>query len=462
MKDHPMAPFVRRVHFVGIGGVGMSGIAEVLVNLGYRVSGSDLKPSELTRRLAAAGARVFYGHRPANAAGAQVVVTSSAVLPDNPEVVFARSRGIPIIPRAEMLAELARLKRTVTVSGSHGKTTTTSMVALALRAAGADPTMIIGGQLKNIRSNARLGLGDYLVAEADESDGSFVRLSPLVAVVTNIDNDHLDHYGTVENLKAAFLEHLGRLPFYGAAVVCADDAAVREVVSKLDRPVLRYGIRAGADWQARNLRLSADGSAFDLFYRGRRQAKATLRVAGRHNVLNALAAVAAGSFLGFRLGRLLEGLAAYRGVGRRLEKLGEARGIRFIDDYGHHPTEIRATLAALALGKPRRLIAIFQPHRFTRTKLLHRDFGPAFRGADRVFVTDIYPAGEKPIAGVGSKLVLRSLAKAGVPAEPFRGALDIARELKAGDVVLTVGAGDVWKIGSDLLRRIKEGTLSPA
>ena len=462
MNDHPMAPFVRRIHFVGIGGVGMSGIAEVLLNLGYRVSGSDLKPSEVTRRLAKAGARVFYGHRPANAAGAEVVVTSSAVGPDNPEVVFARRRRIAIIPRAEMLAELARLKRTVTVSGSHGKTTTTSMVALALRAAGADPTMIIGGQLKNIGSNARLGLGDYLVAEADESDGSFVRLSPLVAVVTNIDNDHLDHYGTVENLKAAFVEHLERLPFYGAAVLCADDPAVAEIAPRGDRHIIRYGVRARADWQAKNLRLSAEGSSFDVLYRGRRQAKASLPVAGRHNVLNALAAVAAGSFLGFKLGRLLEGLASYRGVGRRLEKLGEARGIRFIDDYGHHPTEIRATLAAVALARPRRLIAIFQPHRYTRTKILQKDFGPAFRGADLVYVTDIYAAGEKPLPGVSRRLVLDSLASAGVRAEPFSGPLDTVRELKAGDVVLTIGAGDVWKIGSDLLRRLRDGTLSPA
>ncbi|MBI4423024.1 MAG: UDP-N-acetylmuramate--L-alanine ligase, partial [Elusimicrobia bacterium] len=419
----PMGLFVRRVHFVGIGGVGMSGIAEVLLNLGYRVSGSDLKASETTRRLAAAGARVRYGHRPGNAEGAEVVVTSSAVTPGNPEVVHARRRGVPVIPRAEMLAELARLKRTVTVSGSHGKTTTTSMVALALRAAGADPTMIIGGQLKNIGSNARLGLGDYLVAEADESDGSFVRLSPLVAVVTNIDNDHLDHYGTLENLKAAFLEHLGRLPFYGGAVLCADDPAVARLAGRVERPVLRYGIRAAsADWQARCLELSADGSRFDLFYRGKRQAKARLRIPGRHNALNALAAVAAGSFLGFKLRRLLEGLEAFQGVGRRLERLGEAGGVRFLDDYGHHPTEVRATVAAAALWRAKRLVAIFQPHRFTRTQLLHREFGPAFRGADLVYVMDVYAAGEKPIPGVGSRLVLDSLARAGVEARPFSGA----------------------------------------
>ncbi|MBI4346460.1 MAG: UDP-N-acetylmuramate--L-alanine ligase [Elusimicrobia bacterium] len=456
-----MAQFVRRVHFVGIGGVGMSGIAEVLSNLGYRVSGSDLKASEITRRLTRAGARVFYGHRASNAAGAEVVVVSSAVTADNPEVVAARRRGVPVIPRAEMLAELARLKRTVTVSGSHGKTTTTSMVCLALRAAGADPTMIIGGQLKNIGSNARLGLGDYLVAEADESDGSFVRLSPLVAVVTNIDNDHLDHYKTMDNLKAAFREHLSRLPFYGVAVLCVDDANVAALARVLDRAAVTYGIAKG-DWQARGLELAEGGSRFDLYWRGRRQGPARLRVPGRHNVLNALAAVATGTHLGFDLKRLLSGLASFEGVGRRMERLGESSGVRFVDDYGHHPTEIRATLAAVRLWKPRRLVAIFQPHRFTRTQLLHREFGPAFRDADRVYVTEIYPAGERPIKGVSSRLVLDSLSKHRIDARPFTGPLDAVRDLRPGDVVLTVGAGDVWKIGSDLLRRLKDGVLSPA
>ena len=456
-----MAKFVRRVHFVGIGGVGMSGIAEVLLNLGYKVQGSDLKESEITRRLKAAGARIGYGHRAANAAGADVVVVSSAVTPDNPELALARRRGVPVIPRAEMLAELAKMKRTVTVSGSHGKTTTTSMVSLALRAAGADPTMIIGGQLKNIGGNARLGLGDYLVAEADESDGSFVRLSPLVGVVTNIDNDHLDHYKTMDNLKAAFRQHLDRLPFYGAAVLCVDDANVAELARTFDRAAVTYGIRRG-DWQAKSLELSEAGSRFELFYLGRRQASAKLRVSGRHNVLNAVAAVATGAFLGFNLKRLLAGLASFEGVGRRLERLGEAKGVRFVDDYGHHPTEVRATLAAVRLWKPRRLVAVFQPHRFSRTMLLHREFGPAFKDADRVYVTDIYAAGEKPIKGVTSRLVIDSITKAGIEARPFAGSLDAVRDLRPGDVVLTVGAGDVWKIGSDLLRRLRDGTMSPA
>jgi UDP-N-acetylmuramate--alanine ligase len=321
--------------------------------------------------------------------------------------------------------------------------------------------MIIGGQLMNIGGNARLGLGDYLVAEADESDGSFVRLSPLVAVVTNIDNDHLDHYKTMDNLKAAFREHLDRLPFYGAAVLCVDDANVAALAGVLERPTVTYGIKNG-DWRAAGLELSESGSRFDLLHRGRRVAQGRLRVPGRHNVLNALAAVATGSFLGFSLKRLLAGLASFEGVGRRLERLGEAGGVRFVDDYGHHPTEIRATIAAVRLWKPRRLVAIFQPHRFTRTQLLHREFGPAFKDADRVYVTEIYAAGERPLKGVSSKLVLASLARSGVEARPFEGPLDAVRDLKAGDVVLTVGAGDVWKIGADLLRRRAGGVLSPA
>ncbi len=457
-----MDGMVRRVHFVGIGGVGMSAVAELLVNLGYRVSGSDLKASELTRRLASAGARIFAGHRASHAAGADVLVVSSAVGRDNPELAFARRRRIPVIARAQMLAELARLKKTVTVSGSHGKTTTTSMVSMALRGAGADPTMIIGGQLKNIGSNARLGLGDYLVAEADESDGSFLRLSPLVAVVTNVDNDHLDFYKTFENLKVAFHSHLEQVPFYGAAVLCADDPFLNAVAARADRRVVSYGIRSRADWQARHLRLSAEGSCFDLFHRGRRRGQARLRVAGRHNVLNALAAIAAGDFLGFPLKGLLKGLGEFDGVGRRLERLGEAKGISFIDDYGHHPTEIRATLEAVSrLWGGKRVIALFQPHRYSRTKLLQEEFGPAFERADRVYVTDIYPAGEKPIPGVSSALILRSLERRGVDARPWTRAVDVARELRAGDVVVTVGAGDVWKIGEDLLRRVKDGVLSP-
>jgi UDP-N-acetylmuramate--alanine ligase len=457
-----MRAFVQRVHFVGVGGVGMSGIAEVLANLGYRVSGSDLKESAITRRLRAAGVRVALGHGAANVRGAQVVVVSSAVRPDNPEVRAARRAGVPVVLRAQMLAELGRMKKTVTVAGSHGKTTTTAMAAMALAAAGAEPTMIVGGQIKNIDSNARLGLGDYLVAEADESDGSFVHLAPLVAVVTNIDNDHLDYHKTMGNLRAAFAAHLGRLPFYGAAVLCADDPGLARLRSGLGARVISYGVSRSADWQARAIRLGKDGSSYEAFHLGRRVARIRLRVPGRHNVLNSLAALAAGRFLGFPLSGLGRGLAAFRGVGRRLDRLGAAGGVEFVDDYGHHPTEVRAAVEAVAtLWRGRRTVVVFQPHRYSRTKLLARQFGPAFRRADLVFVMDIYPAGEAPIPGVSSALILDSLRRARVAGAPFTGSLDVLRQLRPGDVVLTLGAGDVWKTGLDLLRRLETDLASP-
>jgi UDP-N-acetylmuramate--alanine ligase len=457
-----MGSFVRRIHFVGIGGVGMSGIAEVLNNLGYRVSGSDLKSSEITRRLQAAGVKVFEGHSAAHARGAQVVVVSSAVGESNPEIAFARRAGIPVVLRAQMLAELGRMKKTVTVAGSHGKTTTTSMVSMALLAAGAAPTMIIGGQLKNIGSSAKLGVGEYLVAEADESDGSFLFLTPLVAVVTNVDDDHMDHYKTMDALKDAFAAHLQRVPFYGAAVLCADDAALMSLRPRLSRRVITFGFAPGADWRATNARLTKDGSVCDVHHRGRKVSTLKLRVAGRHNVSNALGALAAGSFLGFDLKRLARGLAEFRGVGRRMDRLGAAGGVEFVDDYGHHPTEVRTTLAAVSgLWKAGRVIVVFQPHRYSRTKFLAREFGPALKAADFTYVMDVYPAGEKPIKGVSSKLILDSMRKAGAAGAAFPGALELAKQLKPGDVVLTLGAGDVWKVGEDLLRRRRGESATP-
>lgn len=457
-----MEGFVNRIHFVGIGGVGMSGIAEVLANLGYRVSGSDLKSTETTRRLKSVGIRIFEGHSARHGADSQVVVVSSAVSPRNPEVLAARRAGVPVILRAQMLAELGRMKKTVTVAGSHGKTTTTSMAAMALQYAGADPTVIIGGQLKNIRANARLGMSEYLVAEADESDGSFVHLTPLAAVVTNIDNDHLDYHGSMETLKAAFRAHLERLPFYGAAVLCADDPVLSSLLPGIQRHQITYGIKNRANWRARHLRLSSAGSRCDVFRDGRRLGRLALKVPGRHNVLNALGALAAGEFLGFSVKKLMAGLSAFSGVGRRMDRLGSAGGVDFIDDYGHHPTEIAATLAAARLFKPRRLVAIFQPHRYSRTKLLAREFGAAFRQADHVYVMDIYAAGEKPLAGVTSRMILDSLRRSRVSCAPYAAAVDMVRELKPGDLVVTLGAGDVWKAGEDLLRRKLLELASPA
>lgn len=460
--DGLMKSFVKSIHFVGIGGVGMSGIAEVLNNLGYRISGSDVKSSEITRRLQAAGVRVFDGHRAANAKGAQVVVVSSAVAAANPEVAYARARGIPVVLRAQMLAELGRMKKTVTVAGSHGKTTTTSLASMALSAAGADPTMIIGGQLKNIRSNAKLGVGEYMVVEADESDGSFLFLTPLVAVVTNVDDDHMDHYKTMDALKDAFAAHLQRLPFYGAAVLCADDPVLMSVRPRVTRHVITFGFAPGADWRAKNVRMTKDGSSCDVLHLGRRALTLRLGVPGRHNVSNALGALAAGAFLGFDLKRLARGLSEFRGVGRRLDRLGSAGGVEFVDDYAHHPTEVRTTLAAVAgLWKAGRVIAVFQPHRYTRTKLLAKEFGPSLKGADFVYVMDVYPAGEKPLKGVDSRLILDSMKKAGVAGAAFPGALELAKQLKPGDVLLTLGAGDVWKVGEDLLRRRRGQSATP-
>ncbi len=456
-----MKSFVRSIHFVGIGGVGMSGIAEVLNNLGYKVSGSDSKSTETTRRLQGAGVRIYEGHAASHAAGAQVVVVSSAIAESNPETAYARKHGIPVVLRAQMLAELGRMKKTVTIAGSHGKTTTTSLISMALKEAGAGPTMIIGGQLKNIGSNAKLGIGEYLVAEADESDGSFLFLTPLVAVVTNIDNDHMDHYKTMDALKDAFVAHLLRLPFYGAAVLCYDDPVLTSIRSKVTRHVVTFGFGAGADWRAKNMRLGKDGSVCDVLHNGKKVLTLRLRVAGRHNVSNALAALAAGHFLGFDLKRLAHGLADFSGVGRRMDRLGEAGGVEFVDDYGHHPTEVRATLSAVAgLWKAKRVVVIFQPHRFSRTKLLSKEFGAAFKGADLVYVTDIYAAGEKPLPGVTSKVIVDGILKTGVKALAFPGALDAARDLRPGDVVLTLGAGDVWKIGEDLLRRRRGGSAA--
>lgn len=448
----------RHIHFVGIGGIGMSGIAEVLLNLGHHVSGSDIKETNITRRLASLGATIHVGHRPENVAEAEVVVMSSAVSPDNVELAKAHLDFIPVIPRAEMLAELMRLKYSVAVAGAHGKTTTTSLVGMVLASAGLDPTLVIGGRLDIIGSNARLGQGDFLVAEADESDGSFLMLTPTIAVVTNIDLEHLDYYQGLDHLKETFLTFINRVPFYGSAVVCLDDPNVQSLIPRIKKRYLTYGLAAQADVQAADIHETAWGSRFDLIVRGRNQGPIEIRLPGRHNVLNALAAAGTALDLGLSIEDIAAGLIKVGGIHRRLERKGEGRGIEIIDDYGHHPTEIKATLAALRACYPnRRLVVLFQPHRYTRTKALFNDFVTAFNQADRLVLTEIYPAGEAPIPGVTGQGLAEAIRghghhEAQYEPEMNRIAERLASTLVTGDVVLTLGAGNILRAGEALLR----------
>ncbi|HWH77147.1 MAG TPA: UDP-N-acetylmuramate--L-alanine ligase, partial [Candidatus Binatus sp.] len=387
------------VHFVGIGGIGMSGIAEVLVNLGYVVSGSDLQESDATRRLKKLGARVFIGHQEENLAGdPAVVVISTAVKYSNPEVLEARRRRIPVIPRAEMLAELMRMKYGVAVAGSHGKTTTTSMVAAVLSAAGLDPTLVIGGRVHMFGTNAKMGQGDILVAEADESDGSFLLLSPVIAVVTNIDKEHMDFHQTMERLNESFLNFVNKIPFYGLAILCLDDANVYGLVPKVRKRFTTYGLSTEAEFSARDLKMSPAGVEFTVLRHGKPLGALQLRLPGKHSATNALAAVAVGYELEIPFAQVAAALSAFTGIHRRFEVKGEPRGILIIDDYGHHPAEIRATIGAIRDSWKRPLTVIFQPHRYTRTRDLFDEFITAFEGADRLVLTDIYPAGEDAIA----------------------------------------------------------------
>ncbi len=447
-----------RIHFVGVGGAGMSGLAEVLLNMGYPVSGSDLRASEATDRIVERGGRVFVGHAPSNVEGAKVVVYSTAVRPDNPELIAAREGGVPVIARAEMLAELMRMKYGIAVGGAHGKTTTTSLVAAVLARGGLDPTIVVGGRLHALGANARLGFGEFLVAEADESDGSFLKLSPALAVITNIDREHLDHYEDLDAIRGAFLDFANRVPFYGVAVLCVDDPEVRGMLHGVAKRTLLYGTRPEAGVRAEDVELKAHGSSFRVSHLDRSLGGIELRIPGRHNVLNALAAVAVGLEVEVGFGHIAEALAGFTGVSRRFETRGEAAGVRVVDDYGHHPTEIEATLAA-ARGLGGRVLVLFQPHRFTRTQALRREFGSCFAGADRVWVLDIYAAGETPIPGISARTLVESareqgaafVVEAGTPAAAV--AVAVA-EARPGDTVLTLGAGDVWKLGDDVLRQL--------
>jgi UDP-N-acetylmuramate--alanine ligase len=446
-----------KVHFVGIGGIGMSGIAELLLNLGYRVSGSDLKESEITRRLASLGGAVAIGHRAENvAADVDVVVTSSAVKRNNPEAMAARDRSIPVIPRAEMLAELMRLKEGVAIAGSHGKTTTTSLIATVLAHAGLDPTAVVGGKLNALGSNAKLGKGQLMVVEADESDGSFLRLSPTIAVITNVDPEHLDYYGTIEALQQAFVDFADRVPFYGLAVMCIDHPVVQHLIPRVGKRLVTYGVSHQADWRADDVRLSAFQARFAVLHRGQRLGEVSLRMVGAHNVLNALACCAVAHELGIPFTKTAEALNSFQGVQRRFTVRGEVRGITVVDDYGHHPAEIKATLAGARASFPqRRIVCAFQPHRYTRTRDLLADFATAFNDADALLLTEIYAAGEDPIPGVSGDRLFEAVKACGHRDVAFaeRGELAarLRERLREGDLVITLGAGDITHACEELL-----------
>ena len=451
---------VEHIHFVGIGGIGMSGIAEVLLNLGYTVSGSDQSESDTTQRLASLGAMVSKGHAASNLINADVVVTSTAIKPDNPEVVVAHDRGIPVIPRAEMLAELLKMKFSIAVSGMHGKTTTTSMISTVLAQCGLDPTMVIGGKLASIGSNARLGNGEVIVAEADESDGSFLKLSPSIAVITNIDREHLDYYSGIDHIKEAFIQFANIVPFYGSTILCLDNEHVREILPRIKRRTISYGIDEAADYRAGNVRFAGSCSTFDLAYKGKLLGAVSLSVPGLFNVYNAMATIAVARELDLDFPDIVNGIKAYIGVHRRLEIKGKAAGITVVDDYGHHPTEIRATLAAAKQVWNDRLIVVFQPHRYTRTKALFHDFLGAFADADILIVTDIYAASEPEMEGMHSAILceaIRGQGHANVHYIPgFDAIADyLASIVRPGDTVITQGAGSVWRVGEALLKRLE-------
>ncbi len=450
------------IHFVGIGGIGMSGIAELLLNLGYTVSGSDLVASEITRRLTALGGRIHRGHDAASIEGADVVVISSAVDQSNPEVAAALAASVPVIPRAEMLAELMRLKYSVAVAGAHGKTTTTSIIASVLSKGGFDPTVVVGGKLKSIDANAVLGQGEFIVAEADESDGSFVKMSPTIAVVTNIDREHLDFYRDLEHIKEAFLTFLDRIPFYGLAVLCLDNESIQDLIPKIRKRFTTYGLSSQADFQARNVTFHGLQSRFDVYRHGERLGAITLNLPGIHNVNNALSSIAVGSELRIPFDMIKSALEVIEGVQRRLEIKGEVGKIIVVDDYGHHPTEIKTTLSTVRESwTDRRIVVVFQPHRYSRTRALFSEFTRAFYQSDHLVVMPIYPAGEKPIEGVDGRKLFESIRAHGHKEAVFadsaeEAAAHLETVLKGGDLLLTLGAGDVWKIGMQMLDRLKK------
>ena len=464
----------RIIHFVGIGGIGMSGIAEVLHNLGYEVTGSDIKDSDTTNRLHSLGIKIYIGHKAENVDDAHVVVISSAVSKDNPEVVAAKEKSIPVIPRAEMLAELARMKYGVLIAGAHGKTTTTSLISTVLAHGGLDPTVVIGGRLMATGSNARLGQGDFLIAEADESDGSFLKLSPTIAVVTNIDREHMDFFKTMDALREAFLSFMNKVPFYGAAIVCIENEEIRRLVPSVHRRCITYGLSSDADIYAVDINKGFMSVSFDVMHKGKNLGNFSIPVPGLHNVLNSLACIAVAMELKMETGKVKEALNKFSGIQRRFELKGDEKGVKVFDDYGHHPTEIKATLRAAKEGlidkaqsaerreqtNGGRLFVVFQPHRYTRTRDLIDEFSGCFADADVLYLMDIYPAGEKPIDGINSNVLIDRIKKAGHEGAVYFSVREKLMEnlllrLRQGDVVFTLGAGDVWKAGEEILKRLR-------
>ena len=450
---------IEHIHFVGIGGIGMSGIAEVLLNLGYHISGSDIKETEVTRRLQALGCEISYGHRKENVREVDVVVISSAIRQGNPEVEVAEQRLIPVIPRAEMLAELMRMKIGIAIAGTHGKTTTTSLIATVLAAGGLDPTVVIGGRLNSIGSNARLGQGDFLVAEADESDGSFLKLMPTIAVVTNIDPEHLDYYHGIDEIKETFLSFLNKIPFYGLAVLCLDHPNIQSLIPRLKKRFTTYGLSTQADFQAKEIVFEGLSTTFDVLHHQKEIGRLRIQMPGLHNVYNALATLATAFELDIPFHVVQETLRDFSGIQRRFQIKGEKKGILIVDDYGHHPVEIMATLRAARAGWERRIVAVFQPHRYTRTQALFHDFLTAFNEANVLILTDIYPAGEDRIDGVEARALFEGIREYGHKYEPYiadkKQIVDhLLRVITPGDLVITLGAGDIWQVSEELVKRL--------
>jgi UDP-N-acetylmuramate--alanine ligase len=451
---------IKQIHFVGIGGQGMSGIAEVMLNLGYKISGSDLKETEITKRLAGLGVKIYKGHRPQNVKGADVVIISSAIKKDNIEVEEAKRLQIPVIPRAEMLAELMRMKYGIAVAGSHGKTTTTSMIAHVLEKANLDPTIILGGRLKTIGANAKLGDGDFIVAEADESDRSFLYLFPYMAVITNLDKEHLDHYGSVEEIKQTFIDFARKVPFYSSVILCLDDPNTQSLIPFIDRRIITYGFSAQADLYAQDLEFREFSSSAIIFFKQRKIGKLKLNVPGIHNIYNALASIGVGLDLELSPSVILEALENYPGIGRRFELKAKINNILLIDDYAHHPSEIKATLQSAKSGWARRVVAIFQPHRYTRLSFLMKEFATSFNQAEILILTEIFPAGEQPIEGIDGYRLYEEIEKYGhknvyYEKDLFKIPLLLKKIIKPGDLIITMGAGNIYQILPEIIEIMK-------